>query len=460
MFGFIKQYFEPYFERLIPEAILVNRVAGLSGTVEIDPTECEEILSRYGISISSRHLLQDLSLLALGGELKNRYEVEADVKFRLTRLMPWFLRFVPGLTAAVETRMRRLNTREWVILKTLKKVGLPGFTFENHFVSACLLYFYIRIAIRRYGCSLENVEQVLETICELARTATENERDLLSTLPRNEEIAELPEFLQKQFDKANEDREFFFSGDDFKAHYSLGKAVRALVGTRSREVKDSLAHVAFLEELLSHPARGLILSTSRRLSEFQAFVMEKLTHFTPDPYGDEMRMRPIRELSEIKYLSGSALAYLANVPELFWVKATQGGFDIREYGFVEQERPRAHVLIDKSLSMLFFGRLFKATGVLFNRMLMTMSDDADITVQFFDEHTEDRKSIESPHQAQQIMNTIRMKRFIGAAVTDIDGTIEQAVRNVRKLPDRTHPCLLYTSPSPRDATLSRMPSSA
>ena len=26
--------------------------------------------------------------------------------------------------------------------------------------------------------------------------------------------------------------------------------------------------------------------------------------------------------------------------------------------------------------------------------------------------------------------------------------------------DKTHPCLLYTSPSPRDATLSRMPSSA
>ena len=29
-----------------------------------------------------------------------------------------------------------------------------------------------------------------------------------------------------------------------------------------------------------------------------------------------------------------------------------------------------------------------------------------------------------------------------------------------ELPDRSLPCLLYTSPSPRDATLSRMPSSA
>ena len=29
-----------------------------------------------------------------------------------------------------------------------------------------------------------------------------------------------------------------------------------------------------------------------------------------------------------------------------------------------------------------------------------------------------------------------------------------------QFPERAHACLLYTSPSPRDATLSRMPSSA
>ena len=37
--------------------------------------------------------------------------------------------------------------------------------------------------------------------------------------------------------------------------------------------------------------------------------------------------------------------------------------------------------------------------------------------------------------------------------TDPVGTLEKALGNIR-------PCLLYTSPSPRDATLSRMPSSA
>ena len=46
---------------------------------------------------------------------------------------------------------------------------------------------------------------------------------------------------------------------------------------------------------------------------------------------------------------------------------------------------------------------------------------------------------------------------IGVAVPDIDKAIDM-YRTVFGVTDIT--CLLYTSPSPRDATLSRMPSSA
>ena len=41
----------------------------------------------------------------------------------------------------------------------------------------------------------------------------------------------------------------------------------------------------------------------------------------------------------------------------------------------------------------------------------------------------------------------------------LDGRADVAVHSAKDLPAIT-PCLLYTSPSPRDATLSRMPSSA
>ena len=50
----------------------------------------------------------------------------------------------------------------------------------------------------------------------------------------------------------------------------------------------------------------------------------------------------------------------------------------------------------------------------------------------------------------------------GKAYLDYPETIQKGILLHRKIDHFTdqHPCLLYTSPSPRDATLSRMPSSA
>ena len=47
---------------------------------------------------------------------------------------------------------------------------------------------------------------------------------------------------------------------------------------------------------------------------------------------------------------------------------------------------------------------------------------------------------------------------VGAAVGDVSGLMSTA--NIQSADLLATDCLLYTSPSPRDATLSRMPSSA
>ena len=46
------------------------------------------------------------------------------------------------------------------------------------------------------------------------------------------------------------------------------------------------------------------------------------------------------------------------------------------------------------------------------------------------------------------------------AVTVLDVSMDKNTQALQDLLDADIPCLLYTSPSPRDATLSRMPSSA
>ena len=61
--------------------------------------------------------------------------------------------------------------------------------------------------------------------------------------------------------------------------------------------------------------------------------------------------------------------------------------------------------------------------------------------------------------AAVVANTISVVVKSVMAVANVVVAAPKAVPPYRPLP-QTHPCLLYTSPSPRDGLLSRMPSSA
>ena len=59
---------------------------------------------------------------------------------------------------------------------------------------------------------------------------------------------------------------------------------------------------------------------------------------------------------------------------------------------------------------------------------------------------------------------LRVRTHKGLIEADFGQWTGKKLSDLRKLPEwktvQSYPCLLYTSPSPRDATLSRMPSSA
>ena len=58
-------------------------------------------------------------------------------------------------------------------------------------------------------------------------------------------------------------------------------------------------------------------------------------------------------------------------------------------------------------------------------------------------------------------DVIALILFIVASFTDfLDGMLARMMKQESKLGELLDPCLLYTSPSPRDLSTSRMPSSA
>ena len=78
------------------------------------------------------------------------------------------------------------------------------------------------------------------------------------------------------------------------------------------------------------------------------------------------------------------------------------------------------------------------------------------------------RKIGDPAKRQAITNPTRtissIKRFMGSRYDEVKQEAEESAYNAVKGDNNTVrvdiDCLLYTSPSPRDATLSRMPSSA
>ncbi|MCB0324324.1 MAG: VWA domain-containing protein [Bdellovibrionales bacterium] len=416
----------------------VPRMETLAGANVLDVEGSAKLLRPHGLRITSANLCRDLSLLALGADLRNRYDVEANITFELRKRMPWWLRIVPGVHRAASARLTKAHLREWLLLELLSTVQLPGATFRRKYISAVILYLTAKQAIYQLGMPFDEVRQWLSKVTRLAQTVSEHEQTLLEALPDDATMSELPPMLQAQFDAAKEDAELFFSGEEYRAAYAVGKAVRRLIEVRERKLVETGSHVFQLEQLLSHPGRAIVLETSRELEQFQAFVLEKLREFQPDPRGDEMRFRPLRDASELRLARTSSLALSAVHPPLFWKRVADRGVDVREYGFIEEERPRAHLLIDKSPSMLFFGRLFKAGGVLFNRLLGTLQGNADVTFQLFDERTASEIVIDGPYEAQQVMTMIRMANFVGSG-TDIDKALRSAIAGIRKLPRRRTP---------------------
>ena len=75
-------------------------------------------------------------------------------------------------------------------------------------------------------------------------------------------------------------------------------------------------------------------------------------------------------------------------------------------------------------------------------------------------HVDEARRHDFPRSIERFVGRVSGKRADGFDNTVFDADILVLGRGARPVIDLAISCLLYTSPSPRDATLSRMPSSA
>ncbi|HMO18922.1 MAG TPA: hypothetical protein PKA63_12485 [Oligoflexia bacterium] len=401
--------------------------------------ELNQGLRPFGLRVPGASLALDLSQLAAGAELKDEVELEAEIRFLVNRNPPLWFRLLGPFGRSYVNRLVESRVQSLKVMRVLSSLSLPGCSTLERAISAVVLYFLVDVSFRKYGAPVSELGAIMREVTFIVRSMDEFEQELLGSLPSDGEMSRLPEMLQAQFDKARIDSDLYFAGEEARAIYGIGKGVLELkkqkAYSQARQIEGGYMDLGRCIDLLSHPGRYLIISTSRKLENFSAFDFVRRNKFILDDNGNDFVYRPMNSLGEVARLRPLDYGFMASLPEYFYQRLVGLDFSIREPVFKEEVRQVAYLLIDKSPSNLVKGRLFKNLGILFNRMLGVVRSDAVVVLQFFDGELGEVEVISDFNEALQVLKKVaRMEYFVGSG-TDQDKALRFGVSRLTKLPD-------------------------
>ncbi len=194
----------------------------------------------------------------------------------------------------------------------------------------------------------------------------------------------------------------------------------------------SLQKMKIAEDFLGDRGKQEMLRVSRQLDQLSRMKVMRENKFTPDPQGDDVRNRPIRNLGEISKVAKPAWATYQKSRTLFWLQASTGQLPVRERGIRVERKQLLYMIIDCSGSMKDGMRVPKACGVLMNRLKAVMKGDAVLYFRFFDEELHAEHFVSTPEEAKQAMQMVRNGNFSGGG-TEIDGCSRAAIERIDEI---------------------------
>ena len=167
-----------------------------------------------------------------------------------------------------------------------------------------------------------------------------------------------------------------------------------------------------------------ILEICRTLDEFTKMDLRKTNIEEPDPEGDSIRMRGIKNLTELNRLGSSSWALKAKAPSYFMYKAVTHQLPVKERITVQEKKQCVFILLDVSGSMHGEKHL-KATGVVMNRLKAVLSGDAVVYFAAFDTKMSTVHKAENPEEAKDLIKKFREHNFSGGG-TNIPAGVKGA----------------------------------
>lgn len=201
-------------------------------------------------------------------------------------------------------------------------------------------------------------------------------------------------------------------------------------GDGTRTGHQALNRLAVAEDLMDEQIQE-ILKISRKMDEMSVIKPRRERRVEPNPEGEEVRMRPMRDYSELSRIPQTSWAMKQQNPTLFWYQAATRQLPVRERVRRMERKQAIFVLVDGSGSMSG-KKHWKATGVVMNRLKAVLSGDAEVWVGIFDTQLGQVTHAATKEEAQELIKQFKSQNFSGGG-TNIATSIKSAHQIIDEL---------------------------
>jgi Mg-chelatase subunit ChlD len=197
--------------------------------------------------------------------------------------------------------------------------------------------------------------------------------------------------------------------------------------TENGDGDEEISSMDLAEDMLR--GKDVMLEISRHLDKLTRMQVRKSKKQEPDPAGDSVRTRPIAHLGEMNRLVKPEWALPATY-RLY--RMVTHASQVRERVTTIEKKQLLYIIIDCSGSMGSGKRIFKAGGILMNRLKAVIAGEAELYVRLFDTSLREEHHASTPEEAQELIRHFTEKNYSGGS-TDISGCARAAQQRIGEI---------------------------
>lgn len=369
--------------------------------------EMREVADRVGLKSFSRDLVADLGNLAAGGSICPPSSYRQEVMDRVSEQLP-----APDSFGNWQISHGRTTNRQEAIQD---RVGKAMQYHQN------VCDFLQTVDLQKFpgNTPLEQAMNMLKLLSEKdgGKGGGEGGEPLpiFTDNDMSEKIGEDLNHLMDEVDSLSEDEKSLLDPDQD-------------AGSENGENgDDGLQKMKLASDM--QKGKDVMLEISRNLDSLSRMQVRKSKKQESDPAGEEIRNRPIAHLGEMSKMVKSEWALSSTYRTYRMVTHAS---QVRERVTTIEKKQLLYIIIDCSGSMGRGQRIYKAGGILMNRLKAVISGEAEIFVRFFDSRLYEEHHASTANEAKELIKSFTEKNYSGGA-TDISECARAAQKRIEEI---------------------------